>query len=44
MLVAQQRMADAREWLEAGLVVARRQKNSHAASELEAALDGLDNA
>jgi predicted Zn-dependent protease len=42
MLVGQRRTPEARDWFEAGLAVAKRQKNSHAVSEIEAALDTLD--
>ena len=36
------RQDEAREWLEAGLVLAREKGDGHAASEIEAALAALD--
>lgn len=42
MLVGQRLAKEARDWFEAGLQVAVRQKNSHAQSEIQAALDGLE--
>jgi predicted Zn-dependent protease len=42
MLVAQGEQAAARDWLETGLQVARRQNNAHAASELRTTLATLE--
>lgn len=41
ILASEGRNAEAREWLECGLVAARQAGNGHAASELEGALEGL---
>ena len=41
MLDGLARVEDARDWLEAGLAQARRKGDSHAASEIEAALEAL---
>jgi tetratricopeptide (TPR) repeat protein len=42
MLASRFNRDGAREWLGAGLVLARKQNNDHAASELEAALATID--
>src|SRR5262245_28350739 len=42
MLEKLARFDEAREWMEAGIEVARRKADSHALSELEAALSGLE--
>jgi predicted Zn-dependent protease len=39
MLVAEQRVPEAREWLEAGVTLARQQNAGHALGELESALE-----
>jgi predicted Zn-dependent protease len=41
ILIDAARPADAREWLEAGVQLARTQGNHHALGELESALDAL---
>ena len=40
-LIDAARVADAREWLQAGIELARSQGNQHSLGELEIALDGL---
>ena len=39
ILVAEQRLPEAREWLEAGVALARQQNAAHALGELESALE-----
>ena len=40
-LIELARFDEAREWLEAGIIVAKRQRNMHTVGELESALAGL---